>query len=46
MKTVLLVSASNTLRTRLLRGLEGTYSVFTAATNDEALARCVSPRWS
>ncbi|HZP35581.1 MAG TPA: GAF domain-containing protein [Methylomirabilota bacterium] len=37
MKTVLLVSASNTLRTRLLRGLEATYSVFTAATNDEAL---------
>ena len=37
MKTVLLISASNTLRTRLLRGLEGTYSVFTAATNDEAL---------
>jgi len=36
-KTVLLVSASNTLRTRLLRGLEATYSVFTAATNDEAL---------
>ena len=37
MKTVLLVSASDALRTRLLRGLEYTHSVFTAASDDEAL---------
>ena len=37
MKTVLLVSASDSLRTRLLRGLEYTHSVFTAASDDEAL---------
>ena len=37
MKTVLLVSASDALRTRLLRGLEDTHSVFTAASDDEAL---------
>lgn len=37
MKTVLLVSASDTLRTRLLRGLEQTHSVFTAASDDEAI---------
>ena len=37
MKTVLLVSASDALRTRLLRGLEHTHSVFTAASDDEAL---------
>jgi PAS domain S-box-containing protein len=36
-KTVLLVSASDALRTRLLRGLEYSYSVFTAASDDEAL---------
>jgi PAS domain S-box-containing protein len=36
-KTVLLVSASDALRTRLLRGLEYTHSVFTAASDDEAL---------
>jgi PAS domain S-box-containing protein len=36
-KTVLLVSASDAIRTRLLRGLEDTYSVFTAASDDEAL---------
>jgi PAS domain S-box-containing protein len=36
-KTVLLVSASESLRTRLLRGLEYTHSVFTAASDDEAL---------
>jgi len=36
-KTVLLVSASDAIRTRLLRGLEHTYSVFTAASDDEAL---------
>jgi len=36
-KTVLLVSASDSLRTRLLRGLEYTHSVFTAASDDEAL---------
>lgn len=37
MKTVLLVSASDALRTRLLRGVEYTHSVFTAASDDEAL---------
>ena len=36
-KTVLLVSASDSLRTRLLRGLEYTHSVFTASSDDEAL---------
>jgi PAS domain S-box-containing protein len=36
-RTVLLVSASDALRTRLLRGLEYTHSVFTAASDDEAL---------
>lgn len=37
MKTILLVSASDTLRNRLLRGLEYPHSMFTAATDDEAL---------
>ena len=37
MKTILLVSASETLRNRLLRGLEYPHSMFTAATDDEAL---------
>jgi PAS domain S-box-containing protein len=36
-KTILLVSASGTLRNRLLRGLEYPHSMFTAATDDEAL---------
>jgi PAS domain S-box-containing protein len=36
-KTILLVSASDTLRNRLLRGLEYPHSMFTAATDDEAL---------
>ena len=37
MKTILLVSASDALRNRLLRGLEYPHSMFTAATDDEAL---------
>ncbi len=37
MKTVLLVSLSDSLRPRLMRGLEDSYSVFTAASDDEAL---------
>ncbi len=37
MKTVLLVSMSDALRPRLMRGLEDSYSVFTAASDDEAL---------
>lgn len=36
MKTVLLVSASETLRPKLLRALEDT-SVFTASSDEEAL---------
>jgi signal transduction histidine kinase len=36
-KTILLVSASETLRNRLLRGFEYTHSMFTAASDDEAL---------
>jgi nitrogen-specific signal transduction histidine kinase len=36
-KTVLLVSVSDGLRPRLMRGLEDSYSVFTAASDDEAL---------
>jgi signal transduction histidine kinase len=36
-KTVLLVSASDALRPRLMRALEPTHSVFTAASDDEAL---------
>ena len=37
MKTVLLVSASETLRPRLMRALEYDNSVFTALSDDEAL---------
>ena len=37
MKTILLVSASETLRNRLLRGLEYPHSMFAASTDDEAL---------
>ena len=37
MKTVLLVSVSDQLRPRLMRCLEYSYSVFTAASDDEAL---------
>jgi len=36
-KTILLVSASETLRNRLLRGLEYPHSMFAASTDDEAL---------
>jgi nitrogen-specific signal transduction histidine kinase len=36
-KTVLLVSVSDTIRPRLVRALEPAYSVFTAASDDEAL---------
>ena len=37
MKTVLLVSVSEGLRPRLMRGLEDAYSVFSAGSDDEAL---------